>query len=70
MPLDVDLENAVECAPRQTDSALAARFCGHRVLVTGGLGFLGSNLALRLVQYGRQRHSVGLAYPAVRRQSM
>ena len=32
----------------------ATQFKGRQVLITGGLGFIGSNLARRLVQYGAQ----------------
>ena len=32
--------------------SLADAFHGRNVLVTGGLGFLGSNLAIKLVRYG------------------
>jgi UDP-glucose 4-epimerase len=34
------------------DVKLAEHYAGKYVLVTGGLGFIGSNLAIRLVQYG------------------
>ena len=37
-----------------TPVILNQSFAGRRVLVTGGLGFLGSSLAVRLVEYGAQ----------------
>ena len=36
----------------QSAMSLADAFHGRNVLVTGGLGFLGSNLAIKLVRYG------------------
>jgi nucleoside-diphosphate-sugar epimerase len=51
MPLDEcpdDTDGDVE----PPDDRVAAAFHGRRVLVTGGLGFLGSNLSIQLVRCG------------------
>ena len=32
--------------------SLADAFHGRNILITGGLGFLGSNLAIKLARYG------------------
>jgi nucleoside-diphosphate-sugar epimerase len=36
----------------QSEDALGGPYGGRKVLITGGLGFLGSTLAIRLVRYG------------------
>jgi UDP-glucose 4-epimerase len=41
-----------QCTEEQPEPAFAATFGGRNVLITGGLGFLGSNLAIELVRCG------------------
>jgi UDP-glucose 4-epimerase len=43
---------------------LAERYAGKRVLVTGGLGFIGSNLALALAQHGAEVTLLDALLPA------
>ena len=44
-------------------------FTGRKILITGGLGFLGSNLAHRLVQMGSEVILVDSLVP-IRRESI
>jgi UDP-glucose 4-epimerase len=46
-----------------SDEALRAAFADRAVLITGGLGFLGSNLAIRLVGLGARVTIVDVLYP-------
>lgn len=46
------------------DESVKESFAGRNVLVTGGLGFIGSNIARRLVDYGAQVTLVDSMVPA------
>jgi UDP-glucose 4-epimerase len=47
----------------ESSSAYLESYRGRRVLVTGGLGFIGSNLARRLVEIGADTHIVDSLIP-------
>ena len=51
-------------APDADFTASAARFAGKRCLVTGGLGFIGSNLALALASAGAHVRVVDALIPS------
>ena len=63
-----DLTGAVAYTDRALDPMPVESFAGRRCLVTGGLGFIGSNLALALARGGAEVTVIDARVPAPRRQ--
>ena len=51
-------------SPHEDPASCAARFAGARCVVTGGLGFIGSNLALALAAAGANVRVIDALIPS------